>query len=296
MATYKLIPSSWGGASSITNPSNAYADTTSTTYAEAAIGTQTPACLGGFGFSTIPQGSTITGLTVKVKAAGSPFPTTSSVKLVQSDEVLSGSLSDSQTLARTETVYTLNLTSSVDTILEYKDTLCLCFTGSGTTDVYGAEIIVDVTLPSRNKIIYGNETLIDLTSDTATEADVASGKTFHLASGKQATGVFSPPTLSKATATTTGTSTREVSFTVSKEPSWFMMICSSTNTASRSDRVQHILYNGTTTTTYYGNGSTAGTITTSTSYGSFSYSSGTLTITVKIAPYFGKADWALYYL
>lgn len=39
-----------------------------------------------------------------------------------------------------------------------------------------------------NKVIFGEETLIDLTSDTATAADVQSGKKFHLKSGQQATG------------------------------------------------------------------------------------------------------------
>ena len=39
-----------------------------------------------------------------------------------------------------------------------------------------------------NKIVYGNETLIDLTGDTITAADVINGKTFHLKSGAPATG------------------------------------------------------------------------------------------------------------
>lgn len=42
-----------------------------------------------------------------------------------------------------------------------------------------------------NKVVYGSETLIDLTADTATAADVAQGKTFHLANGVQATGTAS---------------------------------------------------------------------------------------------------------
>ena len=40
----------------------------------------------------------------------------------------------------------------------------------------------------KNKIIYGGETLIDLTQDDVTVADVASGKKFHLPSGAPATG------------------------------------------------------------------------------------------------------------
>lgn len=41
---------------------------------------------------------------------------------------------------------------------------------------------------ANNKIVYNNETLIDLTGDTATAADVAQGKSFHLASGEPAVG------------------------------------------------------------------------------------------------------------
>lgn len=39
-----------------------------------------------------------------------------------------------------------------------------------------------------NKVIYGGRTLIDLTADTITAADVQSGVTFHLPSGQVATG------------------------------------------------------------------------------------------------------------
>ena len=43
-----------------------------------------------------------------------------------------------------------------------------------------------------NKVVLENTTLIDLTGDTVTAADVMPGKTFHLASGAQATGAWSP--------------------------------------------------------------------------------------------------------
>ena len=39
-----------------------------------------------------------------------------------------------------------------------------------------------------NKVIFGNTTLIDLTTDTAVESDVASGKTFHRKDGTKTTG------------------------------------------------------------------------------------------------------------
>lgn len=42
-----------------------------------------------------------------------------------------------------------------------------------------------------NKVIYGGQTLLDLTGDDVTSADVLSGKKFHLPSGAQGTGVCS---------------------------------------------------------------------------------------------------------
>lgn len=40
----------------------------------------------------------------------------------------------------------------------------------------------------KNKVIYGGETLIDLTNDDVTRADVAAGKQFHLPTGEITTG------------------------------------------------------------------------------------------------------------
>lgn len=41
---------------------------------------------------------------------------------------------------------------------------------------------------AKNKVEYFGTVLIDLTSDTATAADIANGKTAHIRSGEQVTG------------------------------------------------------------------------------------------------------------
>ena len=43
-----------------------------------------------------------------------------------------------------------------------------------------------------NKVVINNETKIDLSSDTATAADVISGKTFHDSEGLLKTGTYVP--------------------------------------------------------------------------------------------------------
>ena len=48
-------------------------------------------------------------------------------------------------------------------------------------------------MPEANKIILNGQTLIDLTQDTATAADVAQGKTFHNAAGVSTTGSYVNP-------------------------------------------------------------------------------------------------------
>lgn len=296
MATYTIGPTAfdYSEARSVENPENAY-DSSASTYATVQLEDHT-VYLYGFNFSKIPSGEVVTDISVKVKSTGDALEIP--VAWLQSTNDSAGvKLSqDVSFSSSTATTKTIPLTADINTVMSYKDTLSIAIKANAlgvSFNLYAVWLTVDTVIPSANKIIYGNETLIDLTGDTATEADVASGKTFHLASGKQATGTLS---LSKATATTTGSTTRTVSFTVSKEPSWFMMIYASSSAEGQSDRVQHMLYDGTTTTTYFGYGSTGGANVAKTTMGSFSYSSGTLTITVNTRPYLGKGDWALYYL
>ena len=54
-----------------------------------------------------------------------------------------------------------------------------------------------------NKVVYGGETLIDLTADTTTASDVAAGKYFHLATGERVQGTS---TLDSDTSDATATS------------------------------------------------------------------------------------------
>jgi hypothetical protein len=217
-----------------------------------------------------------------------------------SNVALSSSINSDDCGAYPVQVYTMEWVQDLDTVYSYRNTLCFEFKqntaySSGAFIIYGAEIIVETAKIERNKIIYGGETLIDLTSDTVTKADVLSGKTFHLPSGTQAIGtlITSPTSANKAT---TSTTVRSVSFTgLTKEPSYFW-IMPMVASATRSYRVMGVVYNGTTTYTMYTDSTSAGKLIRSTSIGTWTYSSGTLAFYVKSPAYLGEATWYIWYL
>lgn len=291
--TYTLIPG-WIDGNTITYPDGALTNTSSTTYAEPILSYGLPVYLGGFDFSNII--GEITNIVVKIKIKDSYSDTY--VRLVSSKDTNNYvALSSSTAVSSSVTTYTLDLTASIETIAKYASSLCIRVsrtTSSSYPWIYGAELII-TTSNTRvpNSVLFGEDSLVNLSTDTVGRADVLGGKTFHLPNGIQTTGTLNMLAVIRKTSSTTA---RTISFVLNKEPSWFILACSSTDTTARSYRVQYMLYNGTTTTTYYTNSSTAGSITTSTSYGTFSYSSGTLSISVSTTPYLGKAEWTLYYL
>ena len=299
MATYKLIPSSWAGDATISNPSNAYSDTDSTTYV--IISYFQDAYLGGF--ITLPLVENVTSVVVKLKAqvrrSESNYKLQATLMSAPDGIVLSDTVDITTNSA---TTYTFTLTASAETVASYVDTLCIhLYNVYGQHVVYGADVTIEADLKIfNNKIIYGNNTLIDLTGDTVTEADVVSGKTVHLPSGIQATGSYSPSVL-KSTATTTGSTNKTVSLTVTKEPSWFLLVCAKA-TSSRTYRILYYMYDG--ENVHFGRSTTSsagwGVVQKVTSASvTFAYSNNTLTFTAPSSAtnrYFGAADWELYYL
>ena len=198
MATVTLTATNYSttNVATVTNASNAYTDTTSSTYAQVTTtsNSASKAYFYGFDFSQIPNGATISSVTYKIKvktvgSGGSTFYVF--LENRNTSSVLSAKTSTASTTS--ETVVTLIPTSATwSDIVAMGDNFAFCVQHSRTTrtqNVYGMEIDVTYTTPEVNKVIYGNNTLIDLTSDTVTAADVASGKTFHLANGAIGTGI-----------------------------------------------------------------------------------------------------------
>ena len=136
-----------------------------------------------------------------------------------------------------------------------------------------------------NKVVYGSDILIDLTSDTATASDVASGKTFHLADGTQATGTASSPTVAIASVTNSSNTATSLSFTVSGEPKAWAVINTGNITLSSGYYYITAVHGGDNQTTrgaygYYKSGSGSSRyIYANGTYYTGTYSNGTFTVT-----------------
>ena len=162
MATARLIPSTYTLSNtsylSISNASNMYHNTDNTTYATITNSrTQTTSYylyIKGFNFSTIPDNAIVNSFTIKLKAYESGVSTSTNYRpyLCNNTTQLNGYSNVLSTSAQTLTFS--NVTESWDTIKGYGSNFSIrinCRRASRNTTshvyVYGAEILVDYTVP-----------------------------------------------------------------------------------------------------------------------------------------------------
>lgn len=253
--------------------------------------------LNGFDFSVIPNNAVIESVEYKIKIGEASNNNYGTVQLKGAKN--SNPASEEVTLAsKTSTTYTITPTVDFDTIREYGSSFGFCIKANYTDAdirVYGAEIDVTYTPPpSVNKVDRIKDgvltTLIDLTEDDVTAADVAQGVTFHKADGTIAEGTLASAGVKIATHKPSSNSLT-ATFTVEKEPTFF--ICqlyfpSSSSSIGHTASTYYIYSVVGTSDSIYGvigrrGSSTSSTYTiysrSSSSYLSWSYSGSTLTIT-----------------
>lgn len=310
--TIRLAPSAyWQNASTLTisNIDNAYTNTDSDTYASIRNNNTGYTCyfgIGGFDFSLIPTGAVIDSVKYKISIKATAAES-ANLKLV-SDYANSSPHSASSYVSMgntTKATKEFTATEDFDTIRSYGSSFGingLVYNGKGF-DLYGAEIEVTYHI-NRNKIIYDGETLIDLTGDTVTAADVLNNKIFHLADGSTATGTATSASPSTATCPTiTDSSSRAVTFSnLPKEPSWFIVLNDGVISGQGGVAIQRpfvsALYDGTDFVGVIGY-STSSSANVSVYYSpnfTFTYSSGTLTITGPSTVRVHNYSYTLYYL
>ena len=182
----------------VTNPSNAYTDTTSTTYASVTTtsNSASKAYFYGFDFSQIPSNAENISFICKIKVSLGVGSTGSAYNVCLANRSSGDALSATTATTTTATVVTLTPTSATwSDIVALGNNFAFCINHQRTNRthyVYGMEIDVTYTLPVPNKVTFNGNTLIDLTGDDVTAADVLSGVLFHLPSGEQGTGTLVP--------------------------------------------------------------------------------------------------------
>lgn len=194
MATIRLIPStsavSNSSYASISNASNMYTNTDSTTYGtfthnRASTNSTYYGYLRGFNFSAVPDNAIVSSFTVKIKASATGHTTSTSssyyMSLVNNTTQI-GSTSASGRLSTTVTVFTFAEGSLTwDTIKGYGSKFGIRIpmrrSSSNTADVvsvYGAEIEVEYTVPTPRTItatLTGNGTISPSGTNTYYDGD-----------------------------------------------------------------------------------------------------------------------------
>lgn len=171
MAQIRLIPSTYYLSDtsylSVSNASNMYANTDSTTYSTVTNGRNSTTSyyiyLRGFNFDDVPSNAIINSFTVKLKARESGVSTSSSYQpyLANGTNAINGSCSP---LGTTEQTYTFNgISADWDTIKGYGSDFGIrinCRRASRNTTgyvyIYGAEILVDYTIPVYHNVSVTN--------------------------------------------------------------------------------------------------------------------------------------------
>lgn len=185
MATMRLVPSTYYRSNSsyvsVTNSSNMYTNTDSTTYASVQntrnSTSNTYYCyLRGFNFSDIPSDAEVTGFTIKIKANESYMSTSSSYRMSLYNGTTSiGSTTVTSSLSTAVQTFTFPIPSTLtwDTLKGYGANFGIRIplrrsstSSSSYVYVYGAEIAVTYTVP-----VYHNVTISNSTSATVTASD-----------------------------------------------------------------------------------------------------------------------------
>lgn len=164
MSTIRLIPSILYNAAgtsylTVSNESNAYTDTDSTTYATVnntyASTTNRYVYLRGFNFDDIPSGAIINSFSIKLKASESGGTTSSSYRPVLCKGTSTYSNAYCGAITTSATVHTFSVTQDYATFADDGDDFGIrinCRRGSRNTaasfQIYGAEILVDYTIPT----------------------------------------------------------------------------------------------------------------------------------------------------
>lgn len=227
MATIRLIPSTYSLSNtsylSISNASNMYTNTDSTTYATVNHTRRSTTSyyiyVKGFNFNDIPADAIINSATVKVKAkvtsAGSYAPT-----LYNNTTSLNQNLSEN--IGTTTTTSTVDITSNWETYKGYDSNFGIRLrlnrssrNTASSMNIYGAEILVDYTIPVYHTIstsITGGV----LRSPTTASATVRDGANYEITfngnpgyalSSMTVNGVEVTPTIKSAPAPTLPTYT-----------------------------------------------------------------------------------------
>lgn len=185
MSTIRLTPSTYYRNNSsyvtVTNPSNMYTNTDSTTYASVQntrnSTSNTYYCyLRGFNFSDVPSDAEVTGFTIKIKANESYMSTSSSYRMSLYNGTTSiGSTTVTSSLSTTVQTFTFPIPSTLtwETLKGYGSNFGIRIplrrsstSNSSYVYVYGAEIEVTYTVP-----VYYDVDIQNSTSATVTASD-----------------------------------------------------------------------------------------------------------------------------